>query len=132
MDAGRCLAYWLVEYKGSLPLEIRSLLGGRIFGCDTCTEVCPYHPHSGVTPDISTQANFLREYLTFDEKKFHEVFSGTALIRCGYEIFFRNTVTALGCIGNKEDIAVLENLSHHPLPLVAEHAAWALKQVEKQ
>ena len=40
VDARRCLA-WLVQAKGSFPLEYRAALGDRIYGCDDCQEVCP-------------------------------------------------------------------------------------------
>ena len=40
VDARRCLA-WLVQAPGVFPVEHRAALGDRIYGCDTCQEVCP-------------------------------------------------------------------------------------------
>jgi epoxyqueuosine reductase len=40
VDARRCLA-WLLQVEGPFPLEHRVALGGRIYGCDDCQEVCP-------------------------------------------------------------------------------------------
>jgi epoxyqueuosine reductase len=40
VDAGRCLA-WLVQAPGPFPVEHRTALGDRLYGCDHCQEVCP-------------------------------------------------------------------------------------------
>ena len=40
IDARRCLA-WLVQAPGPIPREFREALGGRLYGCDECQEVCP-------------------------------------------------------------------------------------------
>ncbi len=56
MDASRCIAYFTIEHRGSIPGEFRSKIGSNFFGCDICQDVCPWnsphetHPPSGSPP----------------------------------------------------------------------------------
>jgi epoxyqueuosine reductase len=36
MDASRCIAYFNIELKGSIPAEFRPAIGANVFGCDIC------------------------------------------------------------------------------------------------
>lgn len=55
MDASRCIAYFNIELKGSIPQEYRKAIGNNVFGCDICQDVCPWNerplPMAGVSPD---------------------------------------------------------------------------------
>lgn len=42
-DARRCLSYWTIEAKSPTPADIAELQGERLYGCDTCQEVCPWN-----------------------------------------------------------------------------------------
>jgi HEAT repeat protein len=44
--------------------------------------------------------------------------------------FLRNVCVALGNIGDEGDLPALERAALDPEPLIAEHAAWAIQQIQ--
>jgi epoxyqueuosine reductase len=55
LDARRCISYWTIESRDPIPEEIRSRLGGRLFGCDACQEACPWNRKTPVTAEPAFQ-----------------------------------------------------------------------------
>lgn len=49
VDANRCLSYLTIEHRGPLPAGFASLLGNRVYGCDTCQSVCPHNSNPPLT-----------------------------------------------------------------------------------
>jgi len=43
IDASRCIAYFNIELKGSIPKKFRAPMGSNLFGCDICQDVCPWN-----------------------------------------------------------------------------------------
>jgi epoxyqueuosine reductase len=51
MDASRCISYFSIELKGSIPVQFRPKIGANVFGCDICQDVCPWN--SGPSRQLS-------------------------------------------------------------------------------
>src|SRR5580704_12931273 len=47
LDARRCISYLTIEHKGMIPVELRPLIGNRIYGYDDCLAVCPWNKFAG-------------------------------------------------------------------------------------
>jgi len=138
LDARRCLSYLTIELKGSIPPSLRPLLGDRIFGCDTCQEVCPWQrfarPTGVAAFGVSVPeraAPLLTELLSLDEAGFRERFVGTAILRLGRGRLLRNVAVALGNAGDPGAVPALRAALSDPDPLVREHAAWALRRLSE-
>jgi epoxyqueuosine reductase len=135
LDARRCLSYWSIEHKGSIPLEYRKAMGRRIFGCDDCLAVCPWNRFAQTShafascarPDLANPD--LRELLQLDAAAFRARFGGTPLQRLKRERFLRNACVAAGNSWNPELIPLIEKLRQQESPLVQEHAIWAIAQL---
>jgi epoxyqueuosine reductase len=135
LDARRCISYLTIELRGSIPIEFRSMLGNRIYGCDDCQLVCPwnrfakftkedeFHPRQGLTsPELI-------DLFAWSEEEFLRKTEGSAIRRIGYECWLRNIAVALGNAPKNELLirALKEKLSY-PSALVREHVEWALEQ----
>ena len=135
LDARRCISYLTIELKGPIPLELRPLIGNRVFGCDDCQMVCPWNRFARP----STQADFqprhhldnveLAALFRWDETEFLSRTEGSPLRRAGYERWLRNLAVGLG--NAPSTLTVLEALRarrEDPSALVREHVAWALER----
>lgn len=130
LDAQRCIAYWTIESRGRIPLELRASFGRWVFGCDVCQELCP---HNAAAPDADEDDLLPRNawldlewLLDSDDEVLDEHFLGTPLRRPRPEGLRRNACVVLGNLGDRAAIPVLERALRRG-PLVAEHARWALE-----
>jgi epoxyqueuosine reductase len=134
LDARRCISYLTIELKGSIPIELRPLIGDRIYGCDDCLEVCPWNRFAAVSHEARFAARpamgmMLRDYLSLDDAKFRELFRGSPIKRIKRRGFLRNVCVALGNVGDERDLPPLRRAAADPEPLIAEHAAWAIDRI---
>jgi len=126
LDARLCISYLTIELKGSIPIELRPLMGDRIFGCDDCLDACPWNRFAQVSYE---SAFALRDYLHLGDMEFRNLFRDSPIKRIKRRGFLRNVCVALGNVGTKEDLPALEHAADEPEPLIAEHAEWAIRQI---
>ena len=136
VDARKCISYWTIEHRGSVPEDRREHNGNWIFGCDVCQQVCPWNEsHATVSSgDAWEPREDLRgldpvDILGLDEAAFRERYSGTPLMRAKWEGMRRNACIVLGNRGDARSCDALRDVLDDPDPVVAEHAAWALERV---
>jgi epoxyqueuosine reductase len=138
LDSERCISYLTIELKGSIPLELRPMMGNWIFGCDECQSVCPW-PRRFAQP---TRADFLHfdpeqvaprllDLISLNDDGFHARFRRTPLWRAKRRGLLRNVAVALGNWGNPQAISALRQALNDSEPLIREHAAWALAQIQR-
>ena len=135
LDARRCISYLTIELKGSIPVELRPLIGNRIYGCDDCQLVCPWNGFAQTTvePDFAVRHGLddvsLVELFAWDEAEFKAKLAGSAMYRIGYEQWLRNIAVALGNAAKSNTVtAALKLRAKHESALVREHVEWALMQ----
>lgn len=136
LDARRCISYLTIELKGSIPREMRPLIGNRVFGCDLCQEVCPWNrrfarPTSepAFQPREDAAAPVLLDLMALDEKDFRLRYRGSPILRSKRHGLLRNVAVALGNWGDPAAIPALVQALADPHPLIREHAAWALGRI---
>ncbi len=135
VDARRCISYLTIELKGSIPLELRSMLGNRIYGCDDCQLVCPWNRFAKLSaeadyaPRHGLDAAQLITLFGWDEATFLNNMQGSPIRRIGHESWLRNIAVALGNAPDTPQLieALLSRLLH-PSAVVREHVIWALQQ----
>lgn len=138
LDARRCISYLTIEHKGSIPEEFRPLIGDRIYGCDDCLAVCPWNRFaregalmkSQMRPDLVKPD--LVELLRLDTLTFKARFAGTPILRTKRRGLLRNVCIALGNVGTRAALPVLQEAVADPEPLISEHASWAIAQIQKR
>jgi epoxyqueuosine reductase len=141
LDARRCISYLTIEHDGAIPLELRPLMGNRIYGCDDCQIVCPWNKYAqrASLPDFDTRDVWnsaqLLELWQWDEAQFLHHTQGTALRRIGHARWRRNLAVALGNAwretGDSAIAQALQAARPGADPIVAEHIDWALAQRER-
>ena len=96
IDAGKCISYLTIEHRGKLP-EAENDLHGWIYGCDVCQEVCPWNQkfaresdRSEFQPRQEILDRTKEDWKKLTEKKFREIFKGSAVKRTKFAGLKRN------------------------------------------
>lgn len=145
VDARRCISYLTIELKGSIPLELRPLIGNRVYGCDDCQLVCPWNKFAQAAPvdDFDVRHGLDRatlvELFSWSNDEFDTRLQGSAIRRIGYERWLRNIAVALGnalrasgraALANDERERIIHALRgqvDNASAIVREHVQWALE-----
>jgi epoxyqueuosine reductase len=135
LDARRCISYLTIELKGSIPVELRPLIGNRVYGCDDCQLVCPWNRYARVGPETDFRARNgldcaeLIELFAWTEEEFRQRMVGSPILRIGYERWLRNLAVGLGnAPRSARAAAALRSRAQDVSALVREHVAWALER----
>jgi epoxyqueuosine reductase len=138
LDARRCISYLTIEWRGSIPVELRPLMGNRIYGCDDCQLVCPWNrfARTSAIPDFQPRHGLdnamLVDLFNWSEAEFYARTEGSPIRRIGYECWLRNLAVALGNGPRTEaSVAALKTRARHPSELVRDHVAWALVRLRE-
>lgn len=138
VDARRCISYLTIEHKGAIPLELRPLMGDRIYGCDDCLAICPWNRFAKVSQETQLHAresifeHKLRDFLSLSDPEFRSLFSKSPIKRSKRPRFLRNVCVALGNTGTQEDLPALQQAREDPDLLIAEHAEWAIEEIQQR
>jgi epoxyqueuosine reductase len=133
VDARRCISYLTIELKGSIPLELRPLIGNRVYGCDDCQIFCPWNKFAEITKETDFAVRnglddiSLMECFNWSEEEFKTNMAGSAIYRIGYEQWLRNIAVGLGnAKTSPEIIAALQSRIDGASEMLREHISWAL------
>lgn len=144
VDARLCISYLTIELKGSIPVEMRPLIGNRVYGCDDCQLVCPWNKFAQAAPvaDFDVRHGLDRaslvELFGWNADDFDTRMQGSAIRRIGYESWLRNLAVGMGnalrasrdALSAEAREAIVEALRRRaddPSALVREHVQWALE-----
>ncbi|MBN3760424.1 tRNA epoxyqueuosine(34) reductase QueG [Burkholderia sp. Ac-20365] len=144
VDARRCISYLTIELKGSIPQDLRPLIGNRVYGCDDCQLACPWNKFAQAAPvaDFDVRHGLDRaslvELFGWSAEDFDTRMQGSAIRRIGYECWLRNLAVGMGnalraardTLSAEARAAIVDALRQRaddPSPLVREHVEWALE-----
>jgi epoxyqueuosine reductase len=135
LDARRCISYLTIENKGPIPVELRTAIGNRIYGCDDCLAVCPWNKfaqegrETRLAARDTLRAPELADLVQLDDAGFRACFSKSPVKRIGRDRFIRNVLIAIGNSGDAGLAPAAERLLDDQHPLVRGAAVWALAQL---
>ena len=135
LDARRCISYLTIEYAGSIPVELRPLIGNRIYGCDDCQLACPWNrfashePLPDFLPRNQLDSADLLTLFAWSETEFLQRLAGSPIRRIGHERWLRNLAVSLGNTPAQDSVArALQARMDHPSAMLREHLQWAIAQ----
>lgn len=135
LDASRCISYLTIELKDAMPVELRNGVGGWLFGCDVCQEVCPWNQNAPASEQQDFQPlsghnpTDLLSLFDLDDDAFRRMFRHTPMWRPRRRGLLRNAAIVLGNQATELAIPALEKGLTDEEPLVRGACAWALGEI---
>jgi epoxyqueuosine reductase len=144
VDARLCISYLTIELKGSIPVDMRPLIGNRVYGCDDCQLVCPWNKFAQAAPvaDFDVRHGLDRaslvELFGWSADEFDTRMQGSAIRRIGYESWLRNLAVGMGnalrapretlsADARGAIVEALQRRADDSSHVVREHVQWALE-----
>jgi epoxyqueuosine reductase len=137
IDARICLSYLTIENKKEIPINLRTRVGNRVFGCDICQQVCPWNRFAGneFDPAFRGQGDIsspiLVDDLALTPQEFNTKFKTNPVLRSKRRGYLRNIAVAIGNSGDPDAIPALQKAIGDEETLIREHAVWAMEQIQK-
>ncbi len=139
LDARRCISYLTIELHGSIPVELRPLIGNRVYGCDDCQLFCPWNKFAqrASVDDFEVRNGLdsasMISLFAWTEDEFLQKLEGSPIRRIGHERWLRNLAVGMGNAAktlhaDSALVAALMARLEHPSDMVREHVQWALEQ----
>ena len=131
----KCISY-LTQTKNKIPYELRSKMGNKIYGCDTCQLVCPKNKdievpnHKEFIPNLTKGFMNIEELFSISNKEFKEKYGSMAGSWRGKNTLKRNGIIALGNIKDRDSLNILEKCLYDPSPMIREYTAWAILNID--
>src|SRR5579863_5835300 len=137
LDSNKCISYLTIEKRGSIPEDLRAGMGRHIFGCDICQDVCPWNRKApaSAAPEFESRPGLVNPALAWlaemSVEEFRETFRGSPIRRTKRSGLRRNVAIAMGNSGNREFLALLDQLAADADESVSESARWAREALTK-
>ncbi len=133
LDASRCISYLTIEHRGGIADDLAEQIGGWVFGCDVCQDVCPWNRKAepGHEPALGASGSLgaLERLLELDPATFRARFRGSALTRTKRAGLLRNAAIVLANRGERRAVGALNRALGDDDPVVRGAAAWALAKL---
>lgn len=135
LNSQKCISF-LTQTKGYMPDEYRYKIGNRLYGCDTCQQVCP--KNRGINTqqeDIILEPEILKPrlipLLTMSNKTFKNTYGHLAGAWRGKKPIQRNAILALAHFKEVTAIPHLKEVAENdPRPMIRATAFWAIGQID--
>ncbi|WP_017549251.1 tRNA epoxyqueuosine(34) reductase QueG [Salinicoccus carnicancri] len=135
LDSQKCISF-LTQTKGFLPDEYRSKIGNRLYGCDTCQQVCPRNKgiNTDHHEDIVLEPEILKPELTglleISNRDFKETYGHLAGVWRGKKPIQRNAIIALAHFKEVESVEILKRVAEKDQrPVIKGTAYWAIGRI---
>lgn len=130
LDASKCISYFTIESKGTIPEPFREGIGDWVYGCDVCQDVCPWNrfekPARALPPPkISTEIP-LEELAGPASAGLRSRLKGLPVMRAVRKRLTRNALLAMGNSGLERYRPILKRYAADADPMLAEQARWSL------
>ena len=96
VDGSKCISYFTIELKESIPSEMKGKMDDWIFGCDICQDVCPWnrfsksHNEPLFNPNPEVLSFSKRDWEDITAETFAKVFKNSAVKRAKLKGLERN------------------------------------------
>ncbi|MBS1765492.1 MAG: tRNA epoxyqueuosine(34) reductase QueG [Bacteroidetes bacterium] len=96
VDGSKCISYFTIELRDSIPVSFKNKFNNWMFGCDICQDVCPWNRFSKPidTDELKPYKEILSmtsgEWQEITEDVFKEIFKESPLSRAGFDGIKRN------------------------------------------